>query len=110
MPRLHDGGGGAGRGVFSQSDVRVGGARDAITGRGLRCPEHISICGYNAPPLVHPLSPPLSTIRLPAMELGTLAGESVIKLIERAELPPASTSVTPQLVARGSTGPPPRKA
>jgi LacI family transcriptional regulator len=83
---------------------------DAMTERGLRCPEHISIIGYNDAPLVDHLSPPLSTIRLPAMELGMLAGESVIKLIERAELPPASTSVTPHLVARGSTAPPPRKA
>jgi LacI family transcriptional regulator len=110
MNRLLDSAGDVLTAVFAHNDLMAVGAMDAMTERGLRCPEHISIIGYNDAPLVDHLSPPLSTIRLPAMELGTLAGESVIKLIERAELPPASTSVTPHLVARGSTAPPPRKA
>jgi LacI family transcriptional regulator len=92
--------------VFAHNDLMAVGALDALKERGLRCPRDISIIGYNDAPLVDHLTPPLSTIRLPAMELGTLAGESVIKLIERAELPPASASVTPHLVVRGSTGPP----
>jgi LacI family transcriptional regulator len=62
--------------------------------------------GYNDAPLADHVSPPLTTIRMPAMELGTLAGESVIKLIEGGEPPPVSVSVMPQLVVRASTAPP----
>jgi LacI family transcriptional regulator len=106
MNRLLDSAGDAVTAVFAHNDLMAVGAMDALTERGLRCPEDVSIIGYNDAPLVDHLTPPLSTIRLPAMDLGTLAGESVIKLIERSELPPASATVTPQLVVRGSTGPP----
>jgi LacI family transcriptional regulator len=106
MNRLLDSGGDVPTAVFAHNDLMAVGAMDALRERGLRCPEDMSIIGYNDAPLVDHLSPPLSTIRLPAMALGALAGESVIKLIERAELPPASASVTPQLMARGSTATP----
>jgi LacI family transcriptional regulator len=98
--------GAAPTGVFAHNDLMAIGAIDALVGRGVRCPEDVSVIGYNDSPLVNHLSPALSTIRLPAIELGLLAGESVIKLIERTHPPPVSALLAPALVARGSTGPP----
>jgi LacI family transcriptional regulator len=92
-------------GVFAHNDLMAIGAIDALVGRGVRCPEDVSVIGYNDSPLVDHLSPALSTIRLPATELGLLAGESVIKLIERTQPPPVSALLAPTLVARASTGP-----
>jgi LacI family transcriptional regulator len=93
--------------VFAHNDLMAIGVMDSMAERGLRCPQDISIMGYNDAPLADHVSPPLTTIRLPAMELGTLAGESVIKLIG-GELRPASASVSPILVVRASTAPPRR--
>jgi LacI family transcriptional regulator len=92
--------------VFAHNDLMAIGAMDVMGERGLRCPRDISVMGYNDAPLADHVSPPLTTIRMPAMELGTLAGESVIKLIEGGEPPPVSVSVMPQLVVRASTAPP----
>jgi LacI family transcriptional regulator len=92
--------------VFAHNDLMAIGAMDSMAERGLRCPQDISIMGYNDAPLVDHVTPPLTTIRMPAMELGTLAGELVIKLIEGGDVRPASVSVTPWLVVRASTAPP----
>lgn len=92
--------------VFTHSDQMAVAAMDVLAERGLRCPDDVSMIGYNDSPLVDHLSPPLSTIRLPGTEVGMLAGESVIRLLEREDAPPASASVPPQLVARASTAAP----
>jgi LacI family transcriptional regulator len=93
-------------GVFAHNDLMAIGAIDALVARGIHCPGDVSVIGYNDSPLVDHVSPALSTIRLPATELGLLAGESVIKLLERGEPPPVSALLAPTLVARASTGPP----
>jgi LacI family transcriptional regulator len=93
--------------VFAHNDHMAIGAIDAMGERGLRCPQDLSVMGYNDAPLVDHMCPALSTIRLPAKELGALAGESVIKLIKGQQSPQASTWITPTLVARASTAPPP---
>jgi LacI family transcriptional regulator len=106
MNLLLDHAGGELTAVFAHNDQMAVAAMDVLAERGLRCPEDLSIIGYNDSPLVDHMCPPLSTIRLPGTEVGVLAGESVIGLLERAELPPASASVPPQLVARDSTAAP----
>jgi LacI family transcriptional regulator len=93
-------------GVFAHNDLMAIGAMDALARRGIRCPEDVSVIGYNDSPLVDHVSPALSTIRLPATELGLLAGESVIKLLERTEPRPVSALLPPTLVPRASTAPP----
>jgi LacI family transcriptional regulator, galactose operon repressor len=95
--------------VFAHNDHMAVGAIDAVRERGLRCPDDLSVIGYNDAPLVDHVWPALSTVRMPARELGALAGQAVIKLIERQEPPPASTWLTPTLVARASTGPAPAR-
>ena len=95
-------------GVFAHNDLMAIGAIDALVGRGVRCPEDVSVIGYNDSPLVDHVSPALSTIRLPATELGLLAGESVIRVLEGSEPPPVSALLVPTLIARASTAPPRR--
>jgi LacI family transcriptional regulator len=92
--------------VFAHNDQMAIGALDVLAERGVRCPQDMSVIGYNDSPLVDHVSPPLSTVRLPASELGTLAGEAAIRLVERADAPPGSASVPPRLVVRASTAPP----
>jgi LacI family transcriptional regulator len=90
--------------VFAHNDLMALGARSALGARGLRVPEDVSLVGYNDLPLVGRLTPPLTTIRYPSLEVGRSAGELVIQLLggERG----ADHPLQPELVVRASTAPP----
>ena len=78
--------------VFGHVDLMAIGAIEELEARELRCPEDVSIIGYDDAPLVSHVKPPLSTVRLPAEEIGRRAGEAVIRLINdpEASSPPRS--------------------
>ena len=92
--------------VFAHNDLMAIGAIEELSARGLRCPDDVSVVGYNDAPLVEHLEPPLSTIRIPGEEIGRRAGEMVIELIDDPGSPPESVSIPASLIPRGSTAPP----
>jgi len=93
-------------GVFAHSDSMAIGALDGLRAAGLRCPDDVSILGYNDAPLVDHFDPPLSTIRWPSTEIGRFAAELAIALIEEPNSAVASMTFPPELVPRASTAPP----
>jgi LacI family transcriptional regulator len=95
--------------VFAHNDLMAIGAIDALREADLVCPDDVSVIGYNDFPLVDHISPALSTLRVPADELGYSAGTMAVDLIENPDQTPASVSLAPQLIARQSTAPPPRR-
>lgn len=94
--------------VFAHADVMAIGAIEELEARGLRCPDDISIVGYDDAPLVSHMTPPLTTVRLPANEIGRLAGQGVTKLMDAPDEPYA-VSLPAELVVRASTGAPPSR-
>jgi LacI family transcriptional regulator len=94
-------------GVFVQSDVMAVGALDAISAAGLRCPEDISVIGYNNVPMGRFVSPPLTTIEMPAEELGAESARMALAAIEDAAVPRRSVELPARLIVRRSTGPAP---
>jgi LacI family transcriptional regulator len=56
--------------VFAGDDQAAAGAMAALREHGLRVPEDISVVGYNDDALAQDLNPPLTTVRIPAHELG----------------------------------------
>jgi LacI family transcriptional regulator, galactose operon repressor len=95
--------------VFAHNDSMAIGAVDGLRAAGLRCPEDVSILGYNDAPLVDHFDPPLSTIRWPGADIGRRAAELAIELIEAPGSPVASATFSPELVPRASTAPPGRR-
>jgi len=91
--------------VFVASDVVAFGAIDAVRAAGRRIPDDLSIVGFDDIPLAAFLEPPLTTVRLPAYELGHAAGLALLDRISRATVP-ARTLLPTELVVRASTGPP----
>jgi LacI family transcriptional regulator len=91
--------------VFGHVDLMAIGAIEELEARELRCPQDVSIIGYDDAPLVSHVKPPLSTVRLPAEEIGRRAGEAVIRLINDSEAS-ESTSIPAKLIVRDSTAPP----
>ena len=94
-------------GVFAHNDLMAIGAIDVLRQNGLTCPGDVSVVGYNDAPLVDHLDPPLTTIRIPGYELGRLAAERAVEMIDQPTFRPSRLSLEPELVERGSTAPPP---
>jgi LacI family transcriptional regulator len=93
--------------VFVPSDVMAVGTLDAIAAAGLRCPEDISVVGYNNVPMARFVSPPLTTIDMPEEELGAEAARMALAAIEDPTTPRRQVVLPAQLVVRRSTGPAP---
>lgn len=93
--------------VFAPTDVMAVGALDAIAGRGLRCPEDVSVVGYNDIPMSRYISPPLTTIELPSELLGREAARMALQLIEDPGVRGRLVQLPAQLIVRRSTGPAP---
>ncbi len=89
--------------VFVASDVVALGALRAIKARGLRVPDDISLVGFDDVPAASYVEPPLTTVRLPAYDLGWNAGERLIRLIGGAALSELGVLLKTELIIRGST-------
>ena len=93
-------------GVVAGNDLLALGVIDAANAAGLQCPRDISVVGFNDMPLAGRLQPPLTTISIPEHDLGRLAAECLIRLIEDPGQPAVHVLVQVTLVVRGSTAPP----
>jgi len=91
--------------VVAGNDMLAVGCYGAFDELGLRCPEDVSIIGFNDMPFVDRLRPPLSSVRFPHYQLGTEAATLLIERIEAAECPVKMLFLAPELVVRGSTAP-----
>jgi LacI family transcriptional regulator len=89
--------------VFAQNDSIAIGAMHLAFKRGFRCPDNISIVGYNDVPLTAHLTPALTTVKLPAYEMGRLAAQLVATLIEDPEQSAHTVTLAPELIIRQST-------
>ena len=92
--------------VFAGNDLLALGCYDVLAEVGLRCPEDISIVGFNDIPFLDKLSPPLTTVRVPHYEIGSRATELLLRRLDDPSSEPVTVLLQPQLVVRGSTCPP----
>jgi LacI family transcriptional regulator len=93
--------------LFAHNDLMAVGALEALRDRGLHCPEDVSIVGYNDAPLSNHVSPPLTTISLPSLDLGTRVAALALQEIEGRTGAPVTERLPPTLVVRESSAPPP---
>jgi len=91
--------------IVAGNDLLALGCYDALEGRRLRCPEDVSISGYNDMPFADRFRPPLTTVRVPHYELGAAAAELMLEQLQERETPPRQLLLAPELVVRGSTAP-----
>lgn len=91
--------------LFIASDVVALGAIGGLRQHNLQVPQQISIVGFDDITLAAYVDPPLTTIHVPARELGLAAGRALLDRIDRR--PVAERTILPiELVVRGSTAPP----
>jgi LacI family transcriptional regulator len=90
--------------TFVASDEVAVGALAALHQRGIAVPEEMAIVGFDDIPVARFLVPPLTTIRLPAYELGVRAADMLIKTIQGEEVAESQVLLRTQLVIRESCG------
>jgi len=92
--------------ILAGNDQIAVGVLDVLRERGLRCPEDVSVVGYNDMTFMDKLSPPLTTVRVPHAAMGAEAAQLLLRWL--AEGPPAANVLTlpVELVVRGSTARP----
>ena len=90
--------------IFAHNDLMALGALDVLRATGLRCPDDVSLIGYNDSPQVDRVSPPLTTIRLHSEELGRLVAEMTVRAITSPTRSPIYLKLPPELIVRESTG------
>jgi len=89
--------------VFVGSDTVALGVLNAIRDRRLRVPQDISVIGFDDILVGKYLEPPLTTVHLPAVDLGRHAGEMILKIIQGETLDAMSVRLPTHLVIRRST-------
>jgi len=89
--------------ALTANDLLALGCYDALEARGLRCPQDISITGFNDMPYVDRIDPPLTTLHIPHDELGVQAAQLLLERIENPDAPAEERRLAPKLIVRAST-------
>jgi DNA-binding LacI/PurR family transcriptional regulator len=92
--------------VFCPTDLLAAGALKACLTAGIAVPGEMSIVGCDDIELARVLTPELTTVRIPARELGARAARLLIKQLDDDGWVPRPGKPLPvKLVVRGTTGP-----
>jgi DNA-binding LacI/PurR family transcriptional regulator len=91
--------------VFVSNNLLALGALLALKQAGVRCPEDLSIVGFDDHPWAAVSDPPLTVIRQPAEELGRVAADTLLRLVNGEEPEESRVVLECELVLRESHGP-----
>lgn len=90
-------------GVIAGNDLLALGVYHALQAFGLKCPEDVSVIGFNDMPFSPDFQPPLTTIASPHYEMGAEAARLLLAQIEGREVGALKITLPVTLVIRGST-------
>jgi LacI family transcriptional regulator len=93
--------------IMCANDLIALGTLSVLAEAGIRCPEDVSVVGFNNMAMVERLTPPLTTVRLPLQQIGQLAARLLLAEIEDGpqNAGAAQTLLGVQLAVRGTTAP-----
>ncbi|GAA1691467.1 LacI family DNA-binding transcriptional regulator [Microcella alkalica] len=94
--------------VLAGNDLVALGVLRSVRRHGLRCPEDISVVGFNDMTFAEDFCPPLTTVHLPLVDIGAEAARILLAGIEDGEPRRSTVELPVSLVVRKSTGPAPR--
>jgi LacI family transcriptional regulator len=90
--------------LFCMSDSLASGALVALRERGINVPNDLSLIGFDNRNFAAHQRPPLTTIALPLVEMGRLAGELLLRAIRENVQPATLHRVSCELIVRQSCG------
>jgi LacI family transcriptional regulator len=93
--------------ILCANDRLALGALDMLQKRGLSCPGDISVTGFNDLPFLDLVPPGLTTIRVQQFDVGRLAAELLMKMMNDPKAPIPTTTILPvKMIQRGSVARP----
>ncbi len=91
--------------IICGSDVHAAGATVRAAEMGIKVPEDISIVGFDDIGLASVVTPPLTTLRIPQVEMGRMAADLLLRKIA-GQGDVQSVELPTEIVMRGSLAPP----
>ena len=91
--------------IFACNDLMALGVLLAARESGLRCPEDLSIVGFDNLDVAEFTAPALTSVHQPGYQLGTTAARLLLERIDGLKAPPKRTVLQTELKIRNSVGP-----
>ncbi len=88
--------------IFAASDVFAVAAMKAAKRLGLRIPEDVGVVGFDNTDISTMCDPPLTTVKQPQYQMGYLASEMLIEMINEKTTPPKQLLLDVELIVRES--------
>jgi LacI family transcriptional regulator, galactose operon repressor len=92
--------------IFAGNDAQAAGVYQVLYERNIRVPDQMSVIGFDDVTYTAQMSPPLTTIHQPLVEIGKMAVSMLLRLIASQKAEPHHVELSTSLVVRKSTGPP----
>ena len=86
--------------LFAANDQMAIGAAHGLQRHGMRVPDDVSLVGFDDLPTSLYALPPLTTVHQPAYDMGRLAAQALLQLLDGAK--PTQTVPPPRLIVRDS--------
>ena len=89
--------------IFVASLMSALGVRAGLVERGLRIPADVSLIAFNDHPIAMHLDPPLTTVRMPNLEMGQMAVQLLLEAIGGQPIRDVMVDRAPEVIVRAST-------
>ncbi|GAA4183287.1 LacI family DNA-binding transcriptional regulator [Streptosporangium oxazolinicum] len=89
--------------IFAASDQQAFGVYEALRERSLRVPADVSVVGFDDVPVARWVSPPLTTVRQPIVEMAAMATRLLVRLVDGEPVDTPRVELATRLVVREST-------
>ena len=90
--------------IVAANDLMALGCYDELMAKGLKCPDDVSVVGFDDMPFASHFNPPLTTVHTPLTQVGTESARILLDQIQDPALPAFTLKLEPDLIVRKSTG------
>ncbi len=94
--------------LLAANDLLALGAMGACRSLGVRVPQDLSIAGFNDVPFCSMVTPALTSVRVPRLEMGMASARRLLDLLSGSDALQSPIVLGTELVVRDSTAPPSR--
>lgn len=91
--------------VVAGNDLLALGVYHSLRRHGLRCPDDVSVVGFNDMPFAGDFQPAMTTVRTPHFQLGSESARILLDQIDDSGSTPVRLVLPVELIVRASTGP-----
>lgn len=92
--------------IFAGNDAQATGVYQVLYERNIRIPDQMSVVGFDDVMYAAQMSPPLTTVHQPLIEIGRMAASMLLRLISGLPLDSHHVELSTSLVIRESCAPP----